>query len=81
VRLLQRARQAISGSAAQALALTDEHAACFPRGALSQEREMLAVQALLQLGRAGEARARGKRLLAAFPASAYRLRLEALFGP
>ena len=81
VDLLKRARSALGPAPATALTLTAEHAARFPRGALGQEREVLAIQALVQLGRRDEARARAARFLAAFPGSAHRVRLEALVGP
>ena len=78
VHLLQRAQSALGASSSAALALTDEHARRFPGGALAQEREFIAVSALLALGRAPEARSRAARLLERFPASAYRGRLESL---
>jgi hypothetical protein len=59
-------------SPAEAYALTIEHAARFPAGALVQERELLAIQALVRLGRGNEAESRRTRFLAAFPGSAYR---------
>ncbi len=76
--LLLRAHEAIDATPARALALTDEHAARFPAGSLGQEREVVAIQALLRLGRVGEARTRAARFVAAFPGSAHRSRVEAL---
>jgi outer membrane protein assembly factor BamD (BamD/ComL family) len=81
VELLQRAQEALAGSPARALALTREHASRFPGGAFSQEREVVAIDALLRLGQAAEARARGARFVEAYPGSAYRRRIEALLGP
>ena len=78
VHLLQRAQSALGGSPASALALTDEHARRFAGGALAQEREFIAVSALLALGRGPEARARAARLIERFPGTAYRGRLESL---
>ncbi|APR87423.1 putative Fe-S oxidoreductase [Minicystis rosea] len=75
--LLQRAHDALSNPA-EALRITDEHLARFPAGMLSQEREVLAVTALLALGRSGEARARAARFVALHPTSAYRGRIEVL---
>ena len=66
------------GLSSAALALTDEHARRFPGGALAQEREFIAVSALLSLGRTPEARSRAARLLERFPGPAYRGRLESL---
>ncbi|WP_437958328.1 hypothetical protein WME76_00865 [Sorangium sp. So ce119] len=78
VHLLQRAQDALAVDPGSALALTDEHARRFPAGALGQEREFIAIRALLALGRAAEARARAASLLERFPGSAYRGRLESL---
>ncbi|WP_437938857.1 hypothetical protein [Sorangium sp. So ce341] len=78
VQLLHRAQDALAADAGSALALTVEHARRFPAGALGQERELIAIRALVALGRAAEARARAARLLERFPGSAYRGRLESL---
>ncbi|WP_437318089.1 hypothetical protein [Sorangium sp. So ce385] len=78
VQLLHRAQDALATDAGSALALTVEHARRFPAGVLGQEREFIAIRALLALGRAAEARARAARLLERFPGSAYRGRLESL---
>ena len=80
VDLIGRARESLGPSPAEALALTGEHARRFPRGVLVQEREVLAIEALRGLGRTDEARARKDRFLSAYPGSAHRPRLEALFG-
>jgi hypothetical protein len=56
--LLERARVALGASAAEALAVTEAHAAKFPNGKLAMERELLAIDALRRLGRVAEARAR-----------------------
>lgn len=78
VQLLHRAQDALATDAGSSLALTVEHARRFPAGALGQEREIIAIRALLALGRAAEARARAASLLERFPGSAYRGRLESL---
>ncbi|WP_437544224.1 hypothetical protein WME97_35230 [Sorangium sp. So ce367] len=78
VHLLQRAQDALAADPGSALALTGDHARRFPAGALGQERELIAIRALLALGRAAEARARAASLLERFPGSAYRGRLESL---
>ena len=79
--LLQRAQDALGTNPGEALSLAEAHASKFPAGALGQEREVVAIQALLRLGRGDEARARGAKFLAAFPGSAHRRRIEALLGP
>jgi hypothetical protein len=79
--LLARAQDALGTSPARTLALTNEHAARFPSGGLGQERELLAIQALVQLGRKDEARARATRFIGTFPTSAHRHHIETLVGP
>jgi hypothetical protein len=79
--LLESARNRLSANPGEALSLTQEHAVRFPRGALSQERELLAIQALLALGRGDEARARRDRFVSTYPGSAHKRRLDALFAP
>jgi|GEM_PF-1727945 len=74
--LLRRAHAAISSNPREAVALTVEHARQFPSGVLAQEREVIAVEALSRLGRAGEARARAAALYATYPDSAYRQRVD-----
>lgn len=81
IALLQQAQAELGGNPGRALALTQQHARRFPGGALSQEREAIAIQALAGLGRTAEARARAERFAAAFPGSAYVRRFEVLLGP
>ncbi len=76
--ILMRAQDALRGEPARALALTDLHLARFPGGRLLQDREVIAVTALLGMGRAAEARARATRFLASFPTSADGRRLLVL---
>jgi hypothetical protein len=75
--LLRAARQAISDHPERALALTNEHARLFPAGMLAQEREAIAVEALVKLGRASQAQARARTFLAAHPDSPYKGRIDA----
>jgi hypothetical protein len=81
IALLQRAQEALGASPARALALTGEHATRFPRGALAQEREMIAISALAGMGRSGEARARAAQFAARYPRSVHLRRLEAIVPP
>jgi TolA-binding protein len=60
-----------SGDAATALARLDEHARRYKHGQLDEEREALAVQALAQLGRYDDARARAARFRQRWPDSVY----------
>ncbi len=70
--LLDNARTALAhGDSARAVALTDEHARQFARPSLAEEREAIAVQALVLQGRYVDARARAARFRAAYPNSLF----------
>ena len=70
-RILHRARDSLPTAPKTALDLTDAHARNFPHGVLSQEREVLAIDALGRLGRTTEASSRAIRFQATWPASPY----------
>lgn len=61
-----------------ALALATRHESVFPQGAFVQERELILIEALVEIGRLEEAKNRGMAFLTAFPDSSHRLRLEEL---
>jgi hypothetical protein len=68
--LLDVARaSAARGEPADVLAQVARHRQQFPQGKLSEEREALAIRALLSLGRQQEARARANAFRAAYPNS------------
>jgi hypothetical protein len=73
--LLGSAQRALATSPGRALSLAGEHARRFPGGLLSQEREVLAIEALSRLGRTAEAKARAQRFLRTFPRSAHRTKV------
>jgi hypothetical protein len=80
--LIDTARSALSrGRAADALVATDDHARRFPRGRLAEEREILAIQALLLAGRRSDADARGERFHRTFPGSLYGNAVDGLLAP
>jgi hypothetical protein len=70
--LLRDARLALRQSPARALQLTDEHARLYPRGKLTQERELIAVSALVGLGRRTAALSRAANFERLYPSSPYR---------
>jgi len=77
---LARAQAALSNSPKAALALAAEHDRAFAGGgALAQEREVIAIDALLRLGRRTEAELRTQRFHRQFPASAHGRRVDVLF--
>jgi len=68
--LLDLARaDAAHGEPALVLAQTERHRVQFPRAKLAEEREALAIRALLSLGRADEARTRAEAFHLAYPNS------------
>lgn len=76
-RLLRAARDAVERDPARALSLVAQHARSFPKGMLGQEREAIAINALIRLGRMAEARERGSRFVRAYPGSPHAKRIEA----
>lgn len=78
VRLLQAARESLAGDPAGSLRLAEQHRSRFPRGALTQEREALAIEALLRQGRTPEAQGRADRFRRQYPRSSHLDRLTEL---
>jgi hypothetical protein len=76
--LLRDARLALRTSPAQALALTEQHRMLYPRGAMVQERELIAVSALASLGRRAAALSRVAEFERDFPTSPYRKQIAQL---
>lgn len=72
VALLDQARSSLASNPTRALALTEEHRRRFPKGALSQEREVIAIEALKKLGRGSEAKKRGDAFSAENPDTIHR---------
>lgn len=80
VELLKEARRALSGDPERALLLTRRYGAEYPHGTYAQEREFIAISALVRLGRSAEARSRGAAFKARYTRSAYLPQLERLLG-
>lgn len=79
--LLDTARRALArGLPDDALAPLDRHAQRFSEGILAEEREALAVNVLVSLGRYPEARARADRFFQRYPRSLLRGSVEAALG-
>lgn len=76
--LVERAEQRMRAEPAQALAIVQVLEEHYPKGSLVEERESIAIQALLGLQRREEARARFARLLANYPRTPHRVRLTKL---
>jgi hypothetical protein len=78
--LLDRARARMAPDPAAAMRALDAHLALYPRGTFAQEREVLAIEALVRLGRRPEAEARAAAFESAFPGSAHRRRIAVLLS-
>lgn len=79
--LLEIARTAVGrGQAGAALDALARHAQQFPRGRLTEEREVLWIQALASSGRMGEARQRAQQFRRTFPRSMAMPAVDAVVG-
>jgi outer membrane protein assembly factor BamD (BamD/ComL family) len=64
----------------EALAKLEEHARRFPNGTLAQEREVMAIDALLRLGRRADAESRAERFKQTYARSGHVRRIDALLA-
>ncbi|NOU26492.1 MAG: hypothetical protein HOO96_01185, partial [Polyangiaceae bacterium] len=79
--VLDVARSALGrGDAANALVAAAEHERKFPQGALVEEREALAIQALAMQGRRTDAQTRAERFRKRFPRSMLLPAVDAVVG-
>jgi hypothetical protein len=78
--LLEQAHRALASEPARALAATDTHAQRFANSQYAQERELIAIEALLRLGRLDDARVRGERFLALHPRSSHARKVRSLIA-
>jgi hypothetical protein len=76
--LLERAQRALRSDPAAALALAEQHRAQYARGSLAQEREVLAIEALLRLGKRAAAERRAHAFEQRYPESSHVLRVRDL---
>lgn len=78
--LLDRAHARMGADPAGALRALEEHRSRYPQGTFAQEREVLAIEALVHLGRRKEAEARAAAFATQFPGSAHRRRIAVLLA-
>jgi hypothetical protein len=71
LRLLERAQQALRADPARALAIAEQHRRMFTRGQFAQEREMIAIEALVALGQTRRAAARAEAFARRYPDSSH----------
>ncbi|HKO91291.1 MAG TPA: hypothetical protein VJU61_09075, partial [Polyangiaceae bacterium] len=74
--LLRRAQAALAERPQEALRLTAEHQRRFPRAALGEEREVIAIEALRQLGRETAAQRREAAFERRYRGSVHREKLR-----
>ena len=79
--VLEEARAALATDPARTLALADAHTKRFQRPAFAQERERLAIDALVRSGRRDDAQERATRFEATYPRSPHLARVRALVAP
>jgi hypothetical protein len=80
IALLEGARLALASDPAAALSRAREHSRLFPHGQFAAPAELLEIDALLRLGRRGEAEERARSMAERRPSSLYRERLVTLVG-
>ena len=80
IALLARAHDALRSDPARSLTLCREHETRFAAGHFAQEREAVAIEALVYLGRKGEATRRWTEFQRRYPSSSHRVHLESLFA-
>lgn len=74
--LLDRARRALKSDPRKALALTRQHKKLYPAGALAQEREVIAIEALSLLNQKGSAQQRANEFSEKYPESAHQKKVD-----
>ena len=79
-RLISEAHAVLEAQPARALALTTTHRRLYAEGQLAAERELVAIDALMRLGRADAARARAARLDAQYPSTPYPARAQRILA-
>lgn len=79
--LLERANRALGQSPALALTLADEHARRFPASEMDQEREVIAITALVDLGQRIEAQKRAGHFSLTHVGSVYQARIDKALTP
>jgi hypothetical protein len=77
IELIDRAQRALAHQPTVARQWVDEHMRRFPDGTFVQEREAVAIEALVREGRMVEARTRAGQFRTRFPESAYLRRIDA----
>ncbi len=78
MQLLDEAQRSLATDPQKSLSLCDKDAKANPRGEMAQEREVIAIDALMRLSRPAEAKERAAKFHATWPDSAHGRRVDAL---
>jgi hypothetical protein len=79
--LLRRARGQLASAPQRALDTTDQHRTQYRNGVFAQEREAIAIEALIRLGKHAQVQRRVSAFHSHYPNSAYRRRLQTIAPP
>lgn len=74
--LLNQAQQALKSDPRRALELTRRHKQLYPQGSLSQEREVIAIEALARLDKKSSAHERAEAFSEKYPESAHQKKVD-----
>lgn len=74
--LLNQAQQALKSDPRRALELTRRHKQLYPQGSLSQEREVIAIEALARLDKTSSAQERAEAFSEKYPESAHQKKVD-----
>ncbi|MET0385082.1 MAG: hypothetical protein ABW321_03940, partial [Polyangiales bacterium] len=80
LQLMAAAQHALREDPRRALTLAEQHAREYPHGRFVEEREEIAISALMALHQRADGAERARVFLARYPTSLLRLRIEALLA-
>jgi hypothetical protein len=80
IELLHRAQVALQGRPREAYQLTQEHRRLYPNGEFTQERDALAIQALMRAGDSDKARDLAQSFIRTYPSSPHAHRFREAMG-
>jgi hypothetical protein len=80
IQLLRRAQVALTGRPREAFQLTQEHRKLYPAGEFAQERDALAIQALMRVGDSEKARDLAAAFIRSYPGSPHAHRFREAMG-
>lgn len=80
VALLTEAQQLLATDPTATLTVVNRHASLYAHGIHAQEREVLAIEALIRLGRVHEAEGRARTFFHDYPTSTHRRRIDVLLS-